>query len=359
MTDKSIQLSLFNQFGIEADISKAEPVFQAKDFDFKPKFSIYRMDGNGESRFYFTLDDTYEPTYYISVTSLIHATMPTPYGIQKWRSDLGWDESTRFTAERAQYGTWLHILCNELLMNGSIDLTGNEYLESHLTDYLRTQEEKYASKSWITDIKNDLLAFAQFIRDKNVEPLLIEQALAHPDGYAGAIDLLCLIDYDEKGFFGETYKSGAKKGEPKETTKTERGIAIVDYKSGRNGFYETHEIQLSAYRNLVKYNYDIDVVKLYNWSPKDWRTSPSYNLKDQTESEPAKLFPYLLSIAKQKKELVRPPAYRKLSGILDITQPLDSLYAEVDPDDVARAMRGYVEVEDKEPEEAEQGVLAL
>jgi len=351
MNKTSLQLSLFDMFGIDADIQKAEPVFQAEEFNLEPKFKVFRMDGNGESRFYFTLNDKGEPTYYISVTSLISATMPTPYALIKWRVDLGWEASVAYTAERAQYGTWLHILCDKILIDKSLDLTGNTFLREHLSNYLRTQDQDLSKPSWFTDIKNDLFAFHQFIRDHNVEPLVIEQALAHPDGYAGALDLLCYMDFDVKGFHGEVYKAGKRKGEKKETTETERDISIVDYKSGRKGFHEQHEIQLKAYKNLVEFNYpSVKVRKMFNWSPKDWRSTPTYNLKDQTDSEPAKQFPYLLQIARQRKELLRPPAFRKLSGILDINKSLDGLYAEVNPDDVARAMRGYVE---DEPERKE------
>src|SRR5690606_1373581 len=139
-------------------------------------------------------------------------------------------------------------------------------------------KEKITPKSdWITEIKKDILAFAQFMIAKNVKPIAIEIVLFHPeDNYAGAIDIVCEMDEEEKGFFGETYASGARKGEPKESKRTIRVNAIVDIKSGRKGFHESHEIQLHAYKEMFQVHFpDVPIHRVYNWSPKDWRNTPS------------------------------------------------------------------------------------
>jgi hypothetical protein len=40
------------------------------------------------------------------------------------------------------------------------------------------------------------------------------------------------------------------------------------------------------------------VEKLFNWSPKEWRTVPGYNFKDQTEAKSMEKLPYIVAIAK-------------------------------------------------------------
>jgi hypothetical protein len=131
------------------------------------------------------------------------------------------------------------------------------------------------------------LAFAQFLIDYKVQPLAVEIMLYHPyDGYAGALDLVCTLELEEKGFYGDTYLSGEKKGQPKESKKSFRRMAVIDLKSGKKGFYQSYEIQLNAYREMWNFHFpELPIEKIMNFAPKDWRGSPSYSLKDQTDSK--------------------------------------------------------------------------
>jgi hypothetical protein len=206
------------------------------------------------------------------VTTLIKNTLPTPPSLIKWIADRGQEDSQSEALERANYGTFLHLCCAELMMKGKFDL---EKLQNKLTAYI-LQNEIVQTKGWLEDLKKDILAFAQFIIDYNVKPLAIEICLYHPeDGYAGAIDLVCEMDW-----------------------KKARIRAIIDLKSGRKGFYESNEIQLQAYANMWQIHFQETLDKVFNWSPKDWRKSPTYNLKDQTDSPNAKKLPMLVELAK-------------------------------------------------------------
>jgi len=132
---------------------------------------------------------------------------------------------------------------------------------------------------WVTKIRKDVLAFAQFVRDYNVKPLAVEIGLVHPDyHYAGCIDLPCVMT-DPKT--GETFP------------------AIVDFKSGRKGFWEEHELQLHLYKWMWNVNYpDAQIERVFNFAPKDWRTDkPTYTLKEQTGSVNAAKLPHLLALA--------------------------------------------------------------
>jgi hypothetical protein len=107
------------------------------------------------------------------------------------------------------------------------------------------------------------------------------------------------MEIEVKGFNGEVYKSGPNKGKPKESKSIKKIIAIVDFKTGRKGFWESYEIQLLAYKMLVEENYpDLKIDALYNWSPKDWRSNPDYNFKDQTNTRAQRKLPYLIELYK-------------------------------------------------------------
>jgi hypothetical protein len=255
---------------------------------------IYRLDSKGD-RFYYTMDDQGEPEFHLSVTSLIGRTLKTSTFLQKWRADIGWDEANEFMNERAAYGTTMHIICAEYLMGNPLDFE-SDYIENSL----RSQAEKDGvefSYAWIDDLKHDLIAFAQWVKDYQVKPFMIEQVVA-AGGIGGAIDLVCELTITEKGHYGETYATGARKGEPKESKQERRVLALVDFKSGRKAFYESHEIQLGMYARLYADLFPDDPIeKLYNWSPKDWRTTPGYNFKDQTGAESQGKIKHLVGLA--------------------------------------------------------------
>jgi len=253
---------------------------------------LYRLDNNG-IRYYYRLVNG-EPEFFVSVTTMIKNTLPTPRALIKWMTEN--EDSESETMERAGYGTFLHMCCQSLAINGFYDL---DKLGVDLKKFM--ERERLQGKSeWESELKKDVLAFGQFIIDHKVIPLAVEVVLYHPnDGYAGALDLVCMMTIEEKGYFGEVYASGVNKGQPKESKRDREVVAIVDIKSGRKGFYESHEIQLSAYKEMWNIHFsDLPVEKTLNFSPKDWRTKPSYNLKDQTDAKSALKLPYLTELAK-------------------------------------------------------------
>ncbi len=257
---------------------------------------VYRLD-QSDHRYYYIVDEKGSPTFYTSVTTFLKQNLPTSPHLITWIASMGEAEAKAFANERADYGTFLHKEASDMLINTSYDL---DKLHDFLMDYI---EEKRLDRSFINyadDLKKDLLAFAQFISDYNVSPIAIEMVLTHKQWQvAGAIDLVCEMDISEKGFHGEVYKSGANKGKPKQTIETRRVVAIVDLKSGRKGFHESHELQLHTYKGMWEVNFpDIKIDRVFNWSPKDWRGMvPTYNLKDQTQSKNAAKLPHILALA--------------------------------------------------------------
>lgn len=305
MTVEQIQAEFFNEDALQ---EQPEPV--------------YRLDSSGH-RYYYTFDEDGEPRFYVSVTTLIKQTLPTSPSLVKWIAEMGYEESQRFAQERANYGTFMHAQIAELLISRSYNLN---LIRERLRMFIESEQLPSDFMGYADDFKKDVLAFAQFMKDTDLKPLAIELVLTNPvDGYAGAIDLAAELTIEEKGFFGEFYKTGANAGKPKETKRQRRIRAIIDFKSGRKGFFPEYEIQLHAYMKMWNMHFEAHPIeKVFNWSPKDWRgKTPTYNFKDQTDSKNAKKLPYLVELARIEDEK-RDNTVVSCSGIIDLDN-MDSL----------------------------------
>lgn len=228
-----------------------------------------------------------EVKFYISFTSLLHATLPTPPQLIQWMQKNG-EQSEELKNERADYGTLMHITFERVLLALINRAKYNiDELPAEVLQYIEERDlQNIDWIKWLEDLKQDVLGFAQFITDYKVRPVAIEIPLKC-DKYrvAGVLDLSCYMTIKEKGFWGEVYKSGERKGEPKETSKDMEVFAIVDFKSSRKGCYEENELQLKLHEIAWRENFpDFKdaTIKLFNLRPKDWRTEPSYSLHDQT-----------------------------------------------------------------------------
>ena len=266
----------------------------------EPPYKVWQLNSKGH-RYYYKFDDNGNPEFYPSVTTILSQTMPQSPFLIKWIADKGIDEAERYKAERAAYGTFMHAQFEELIINRFYDLDG---LKAKLKDYIDNNKLPADFIYYADDFKKDILAFAQFVLDYDVKPLAVEIALVHPvHNYAGMIDLPCTM----------LTKPGSK----------EYINAIVDFKSGRKGFYEEAEIQLHLYAMMWNENFpDIPIDRVFNFSPKDWRKKPTYNLKDQTDSPNAKKIPYLLELAAIEDEK-RDNTFTAVSGEISLDNEPD------------------------------------
>jgi len=283
----------------ETKIEKINPLYFNLDKLKRQPEPLYRLDSKNHRYYYRFSGD--EPVFYTSVTTLIKNTLPTSPFLISWlisKQGTGAEEAL----ERAFYGTFLHAECSNLLINGKYNL---EKLPERLESFSR-REDMPIKKGWVDDLKKDMLAFAQFVIDKEVTPLAIEICLYHPDdGYAGALDLVCELTFNRK-----------------------RITAIIDLKSGRKGFYESHEIQLGAYRDMWQIHFpDTPIDKLFNLSPKAWKKSPTYELKDQTGSPNIPKLPYLVELSKIEADK-REDTFTIVSGEIDLAKGLKENISE-------------------------------
>lgn len=260
-----------------------------------PDYTLYRVDG-GDVRWYYCPDDD---TYYPSVTSVIGATTPTPYGLLVWMKKHG-ENADAMRDKRAAYGTALHNAVEHMLQGMSI--TGADIANAMTAIQKETgplPEAELAAFS--RELRKDLLSFVQFAQDVELKPVAIEIML-RGNGYAGAADIV-----------------GYVKGE----------LAIVDIKSGKKGFYESHEIQLHMYKDAWNALYpDLPIQKVYNFSPKDWRTKPTYTLKDQTKSTNAEKIPLLIELFDMSGH--KPPTLLDFGQAINLEADVASLYEFTD-----------------------------
>lgn len=242
----------------------------------EPAYKLYQLNGSGQ-RYYYKYDDDGRPEFYPSVTTVLSRTMPTAPHLIKWIADKGYDEAQAYKMERANYGTFMHACFEELIINKTFDL---DTMPEKLRLYMAQKNLPDGFINYADELRKDVLAFAQFVIDYDVQPLAVEIALCSPAlGLAGMLDLPCTMKKSPKS--------------------DERVTAIIDFKSGKNGFHDDYEIQLHLYRMLWNENFpDVEIERVYNFAPKAWRKSPTYTLKDQTDSAAAKKIPHLIALAK-------------------------------------------------------------
>ena len=263
----------------------------------EPPYRIYQLNTDGHRYYYRFVNG--EPVFYPSVTTMLKQVMPTSPFLIQWMLANGAEGATEKRDLAAAYGTFMHIQFEQLIINRSYDF---DKVPEVLKTYL--ESENLPDKvfwDWADKIRKDVLAFAQFVKDWNVKPLAIEIGLVHPQfHYAGCVDMPCVLTDPKKG---DTFR------------------AIVDFKSGRKGFWEEHELQLHLYKDMWNVNFpDTPIERVFNFSPKDWRKDkPTYNFKEQTDSENAAKIPHLLALAAIEDEK-RDNTLTVVSGVLNLDE---------------------------------------
>lgn len=282
-------------------------LFFDRDALIEPPYKVYQLNSHGH-RYYYRNDNQGNPQFFPSVTTILSQTLPKTPGLIEWIASKGIEEAERYKNERANYGTFMHAQFEELLINRTYDL---DKVKEKLKDFIEVNRLPDNFIYEADNLKRDILSFAQFVIDYDVKPLAVEIALVHPEfGYAGMIDCPCTM----------LAKMGCD----------QRINAIVDFKSGRKGFWEECEIQLAMYRDLWNVNFkDFPIERVFNFSPKDWRKKPSYNLKDQTNSVNAEKVSALLQLAAiedKKRENVFTAVFGSISlDNRDLSQNIVSL----------------------------------
>lgn len=243
---------------------------------------VRRID-TPQGRYYASLNSTGTDIVYVpSVTTVIKKTNAMPYHLLNWYVQHGWERAEEMKNESADYGTLMHITIASYLTSRKLNLAAVPMM---IEQYRTQQGIRYNTSEWKNRLCQDLLAFHTFATEYSIEPIAIEMPLVSSVmGFGGAIDLVCEATFRESGFWGETYKQGDKKGQPKETKREQRAIVMIDFKSGRHGFYEENEMQMDGfYKHLWNEHFpEMPVTRCFNWAPKDWESTPGYRFTEQT-----------------------------------------------------------------------------
>ena len=278
-----------------------------------PAYQVYRANDNNEARWYYRPDTD---RYYVSVTTFIQATTPTPYGLTEWMKTNG-KNADRMRDEAAGYGTFMHTVFSDYLIMKEYDL---DLLVQNARD--AAQANGVLGKSimergtYEKRIVRDLIGWAEFCYVHSVEPLGIELILtSEKDGTGGAMDLLCKMRIG----------SGANGKFLKKDGLGTQVVAIIDWKSG-SSFYESHELQIHQYHRMQQENFPaIKVDKLYNYKPSDWTKNAGWTLKDQTESKHACKIERLLSLFFEDNSAPTPTL--EATGILKLGESTEGKFS--------------------------------
>lgn len=249
---------------------------------------LRRLNYNGKRNYFTITEENKIDRFYTSVTTFTKEVLPTGYGLQEWMKNKSKEEQDNILKSSATYGTLMDIFCNELLISGKVT-----DFEQRIMQHTLVEGIYYINSDlWCESLKKDVLAFAQFVSDYEVVPIMVSAPLKSDNfGLAGTMDLFCEMNSRI----------------PTKTIKPERIKAIVDYKakigdmsfrSERNSFYESELLQLWSYGALLCENFpDFKIDGFCNFSPKNWRDKPSYNLKQWTPEQITRIsekFPLLL-----------------------------------------------------------------
>ncbi len=283
-----------------------------------PPIRLFRINSK-DMRIYYTFEKK-SHQFFPGVTGFLKKVLPTSPALINWQIEMG-DRAEDFVAERAAYGSLMHTLFAVLLIERQFDL---ETIHGIVSDYCEKKEMNVDEIQWSRELKKDIVAFAQWMIDFQVKPLAIEVPLCTwRYGIATLVDLVCKMMIPTKGFWGEVYKSGAKAGQPKETTKDCEAHAIVDFKS-RKKYYvtETDELQLAYCEAMVKENYpefEEKDFRLFSWHPKDWVTAPGSYFTEHTNKHTKHEMELLSELYHLKNDVTK---YTRISfkGVVELSK---------------------------------------
>ena len=240
---------------------------------------------------------------YKSLTTFLNAVMPANRNLENWKMNMAAELGSReavdeYVGKTADYGTALHIATADYCRMNGVDWIEFEQRAYYMLQDagLSTDSIEYALPEFI----RDFASLVQFFHDYRVTVLAVEIPVWMEEGVATLIDLVVEMD--------------AKNYDKTPIDKRERHHAIINLKSGKKGFYESHIMQLVGERMMFNQLYaeslGFEIEHVYNLAPSDWKEKPAYKIKNQTETigfdNMVDQFGLFLQIGKARKVLTPP-----------------------------------------------------
>jgi hypothetical protein len=261
------------------------------------KHTTYRIDKHGQRHYLRVYDDgltILAPSFH---TVLNKVAPKSPYLI-KWYKENTLEEINFVMENSRNYGTFFHVSCAEILQKEIKFSFNPDWIEAKMEKFFRMNSLDIDScRKWMKrekrDIRLDLLCFALFCKEHEVEPISIEYPVMDQFGLvATVIDIVCKMKYKAK-----KCKRCIK---CKEKYCKERQItALIDLKSGES-VRDDYDLQLYVGERLWLQDYpEIKIDKLFNYNTNSFLMKTlvkyinggksgnfkPYTLTDQTKSQ--------------------------------------------------------------------------
>lgn len=311
-------------------------------FDLLPKFFRTNV---AKMRHYLRITNN-SVKWFPSVTTVISKAVPDGDGLNMLRTQKG-ENFHSWMNELAHQGTFIHKEIGDYLRTEKFSW---EFFETRVKAYLEKHNvTHYDLESWIYTLRPKIVALLRFIKEMKVTPLANEIVVSYEDRekglcYAGAIDLIGYVNVREKGYHGEVYKSGTKKGEPKETYQEARKLMIIDFKSGTS-FFKTYGMQLKMYKMALEQSTGLKVDGIMNVCPKEYKNGnqPNYNYKIWEDSEVKNVETYLELFFDEYK---RPEKVAVFKGEMNGQDGIDSIFSYKEADEYVKDLSKVKQVQE-------------
>ena len=273
---------------------QVEPAINPASYGIISPHKIYRYD-RGDDRYYYTNPENKGAMGYLSVTSFTKKSLATSPHLIDWMIGMGKEAAEFYKNERAAYGTFLHCEIVECIIKGGGDFSdiSNRAFVSAVNDGYG-----YNAATWSSDVVNDIASFFSFVKDRNVKFIAAEfPVFSERYRLAGCIDLVCKLEFNRKEV-----------------------NALIDIKSGRKGFTESHELQLHCYKEIWNETFEskFPVTHVFNWAPKNVTAKTKYDLKNQTESIYAGTVKQRMEMAKLEGWIKPPTQHMEIIGAFSV-----------------------------------------